>query len=221
VTARTSSRPGNFTLRVPPSWFEFDVWRATRTGDLARLVDDRIAADPRLRPWRAALLKALREAAEQAERQGAVLCAAMTDPVAAEGVLAAVLTVFYTTGSPHPGGNAVEAIAAQIPATAGDGDESTWRRVEIVDIPAGAAVRVRGVDVVQLGDHRQRCVVMQTLVPVPHGRGVLNLVLASPQTELTDPMLDLFEAISGTLAWTNQGTTGAENGSGPTDPEGK
>jgi hypothetical protein len=221
LIAGTSSRPRNFTLRVPPSWFEFDVWRATRTGDLARLVDDRIAADSRLRPWRAALLKALREAAEQAERQGAVLCAAMTDPVAEDGVLAAILTVFHTTGSPLPGGNTVEAMAAQIPATAGDGDESTWRQVEIVEIPAGAAVRVRGVDVVQLGEHQQRCVLMQTLVPVPDGRGVLNVVLASPQTELTEPMLDLFEAISETLAWTNQGTTGAENGSGPTDPEGQ
>ena len=91
TATRTAERP--FSVRVPPSWFEFDIWRATRTADLSRLVDSRIDADPRLRPWRGPLLKALREAAEQAERQGAVMCAAMTDRIGDDGVLAATLTV--------------------------------------------------------------------------------------------------------------------------------
>jgi hypothetical protein len=206
---------------VPPSWFEFDVWRATRTGDLARLVDERIAADPRLRPWRGGLLKALREAAEQAERQGAVLCAAMTDPVDQDGVLAAVLTVFHTHGAPDAADNTVEAIASQITATAPTNEARTWRHVEIVDLTAGRAVRLRGVDVARLGDRQRECAVMQTLIPVPGGEGVLSVVLASPQTQLTEPMLDLFEAISDTFTWTDQGTTGAEHGAVPTHAEGQ
>jgi hypothetical protein len=221
VSTRTPSKPVEFTLRVPPSWFEFDIWRATRTGDLARLVDGRIATDPRLRPWRGALLKALREAAEQAEREGAVLCAAMTDPVARDAVLAAVLTVFSTHGALDDADNTAEAIAGQITATAPTSGARTWRQVEIVDLAAGRAVRVRGVDVARLGDRAHECVVMQTLIPVPDRGGVVDVVLASPQIQLTESMLDLFEAVSDTFAWTRHGTSGAENGAVPINPEGQ
>jgi hypothetical protein len=201
MTAPTLTRPHPFTLRVPPSWFEFDIWRATRTGDLARLVDGRIAADPRLRPWRAALLKALRAAAEQAERQGAVMCAAMSDPFGADGMLTAVLTVIRTSGDPELGGNTVEAIAARITAGTGIDGPTDRRQVTIVDLADGPAVRVAGVETVHLDGRPVPSVVLHTLIPVPGGDGVLNVVLASPQPQLSEPMLDLFRAISETFAW--------------------
>ncbi|GAB3258477.1 hypothetical protein [Kineosporia babensis] len=185
-----------FTVRVPPSWYEFDVWRATRTGDLARLVDRRIAEDQRLARYRPALLKALREAAEQAERHGAVLCAAMTEP-RGQDVLTAMLTVFHTEGSPDPAANTVPAIAAQITARE---DGSQWRRVETVELAAGPAARVSGVESIPFGERQADCVLMQTLIPAPAG-GVLNLTLSSHQTELQESWLDLFDAISSTLAW--------------------
>jgi hypothetical protein len=133
MTAPATVVPG-FTVRVPPSWFQIDVWRATRTADLARLVDQRITDDPRLHPWRAPLLRALREAAAQAERQGAVFCAAMTDPVEDDDILAAVLTVFHTEGSTDPAANTAERIAAQVTASADDG-AGTWRRVDLPHRP--------------------------------------------------------------------------------------
>lgn len=201
MTAPPSAGPRDFSIRVPPSWYEFDIWRATHTGDLGRLVDDRIAADDRLKPWRGALVRALREAAEQAERQGAVLCAAMTDPVAEAGVLAAVLTVFHTGGAPDPADNTVEAIAAQVTASAPGPGSPAWRQVEVREQPAGKAVRLHGVEATELGSRSVDCVMMQTLTPVPDGGGVLNVVLASPQTELAEPLFDLFDAISATLTW--------------------
>ncbi len=206
ATNRTERR--SFTVQVPPTWFEFDVWRATRTSDLARLVDAQIAQDRRLRPWRSALLKALRAAAEQAERQGAVMCAAMCDTTSDGGVLAAVLTVFHTEGDPSPGGNTVHSIAARL--TSMETTQGPWRRVQIVDLRSGPAVRVRGVDTVQVGGQTRECVVMHTLVPALDGDGVLDVVLASPQTELADPMLDLFEAISETFAWAADPTAAAD-----------
>jgi hypothetical protein len=192
------------SLQVPPTWFEFDVWRATRTGDLARLVDRRIGADTRLRPWRGALLKALRAAAEQAEREGAVMCAAMTDPFGDDGVLAALLTVFHTIGDPDPAGNTVEEIAAQLTAIAPTEASADRRRVEIITLDSGPAVRVYGTETVDLGGHPVESVVMHTLIPVPDGDGVLNVVLASPQAQLAEAMLGLFEAISNTFAWAEE-----------------
>lgn len=195
-------------MRVPESWVEFDVWRATRTGDLARMLDARIANSPELKPYRGALLKALREAAGQAERNGALFCAAMTDLVEDAGMLAATVMVFQTEPEPDPANDTPEVIAGRVNAVAPTNGSAAWRRVEIVEIPAGRAVRVAGVQTAHLGGRSVDCVVMQTLIPVPGGRGVLNVVLSSPQVELGEPMLDLFDAISSTLTWSVTPTPG-------------
>lgn len=201
MTTALSRRPRAFQLQVPGSWLEFDVWRATRTGDLARLVDRRLQETPELRPRRGELLRALRGAAADAERQGAVFCAAMLDPVEDAGLLAGLVMVFHTPGSPDPRANTAEAIAGQVTAETPADGSPTWRSVAFVDLHAGRAVRVQGVESEPSGPHG---VVMQTLIPVPGDDGVLNVVLTSPQVALAEPLLDLFAAISSTLAWTDQ-----------------
>ncbi|AQZ67091.1 unnamed protein product [[Actinomadura] parvosata subsp. kistnae] len=190
--------PFGFTLRVPESWYEFDVWRAGRTADLARLVDARVAATPELAPHRPVLLKVLREVAELAARHGAVFGAAMTDHVEDAGTVLATLMVLHTRGRSDPGGNTVEAIASGVVAVPRTPGTPAWRSVEIVELDAGRAVRVRGIETGELDT-----VVMQTLVPVPGGHGVLDVVLTSPHLSLAEPMLDLFDAISATLAWSD------------------
>ncbi|MGR6912727.1 hypothetical protein ACU635_00535 [[Actinomadura] parvosata] len=190
--------PFGFTLRVPESWYEFDVWRAGRTADLARLVDARVAATPELAPHRPVLLKVLREVAELAARHGAVFGAAMTDHVEDAGTVLATLMVLHTRGRSDPGGNTVEAIASGVVAVPHTPGTPAWRSVEIVELDAGRAVRVRGIETGELDT-----VVMQTLIPVPGGHGVLDVVLTSPHLSLAEPMLDLFDAISATLAWSD------------------
>lgn len=213
----TVSSPDGFELRVPESWWEFDIWRATRTGDLARMVDARIAETPELEPHRGSLLTLLRDAATYAERNGAQFCAVASDVVddagavarnrrstvdTDAGMLIATAMAFQTEGSPHAEQNTVEAIAAQVNSVAETSGSPSWRRVEIVEIPAGRAVRLSGVEPAETADGGVvDSVVMQTLVPVPGDQGVLDLVLTSPQVRLAEPMLDLFDAISGTLAW--------------------
>ena len=200
MTSRTS--PTAFALRLPESWLEFDVWRATRTGDLARWVDSRIATEPALKPWRASLLSLLREVAGRAEREGALYSAVLTEPVEDAGTIAATVMVFRTDGAADPAGNTVEAISAQITATAPSAGSDTWRTVGVVDLPAGRAVRVRGVETADLGGGIEaECVLLQTLLPVPDDGGVLAVVCTSPQVGLAEPLLDLFEAISDTLSW--------------------
>jgi hypothetical protein len=203
--------PAGFVLRVPESWLEFDIWRATRTGDLARLIDSRIAESPALAPQRGALLKALRQAAGDAERQGAVFCAVMGELVEDAGMLAATAMVFHTEGAPDPADNTVEAIAGQVTAVAPSPGSPHWRRVEIVEIPAGRAVRVQGIEAIGADGRGIDCVLAQTLIPVPGdsgvlNNGVLNIALTSPQVELADAMLNLFDAISSTLDWSAQAT---------------
>jgi hypothetical protein len=199
-----------FSLRVPQTWFEFDVWRATRTGDLARMVDQRLEDLPEFRPHRASILRGLRQLAEDAERRGAVYCAAAADRIDDDGMLLASLMVFSTAGMPEPALNTVEAIAAQLtasqPTPDGSGSDSgitPWREVRVIDLDAGRAVRVRGVSPVQSSDGTQSLPVvsMQTLIPIPGTDDVLNVVLTSPLASMAEGLLDLFDAISATLAW--------------------
>lgn len=213
MSATRASTPVGFELRLPESWLEFDVWRATRTGDLSRLLDARIAADPELKPYRGALVKALRQAASEAERHGALFCAAMSELVEDAGMLAATVMVFQTDGTLDPADNTAEVIASRLTSVAPIEGAARWRRVDVVEIPAGRAVRVQGVEAVDLGGRSVDCVVMQTLVPVPDGPGVLNVVATSPQVELAESMLDLFDAISSTLTWS---TTANPGGNGMT-----
>jgi hypothetical protein len=196
----------SFTLRMPPSWWEFDVWRATRTGDLARHVDARIAEQPALRALRGPLLRAMREAAADADRQGALTCAVMGELVE-DAALAAVLMAVQTPGSPDPAANTPAAIAGQITATPKRPGSPYWRHVRLLDLPAGPALRLRGVEAVTCGARTLDCLVMHTLTPFPDGEGLLDVVLTSPQTHLADPMFDLFDAISGTLAWSRASST--------------
>lgn len=192
--------PFGFTVRVPESWYEFDIWRPGRGGDLARRVDARVAAAPDLAPHRSVLLKVLSEVADMVARRGAVFGAAMTDHVEDIGTVLATLMVLHTPGSPDPAGNTVEAIASGIIAIPPRHDTLSWRDVEIVEIDAGRAVRVTGVESGEI-----EAVTMQTLIQIPGGRGVLDLVLTSPHLSLTESMLELFDAISATLARSDPG----------------
>ena len=248
MTSVTAGRaPAGFTLRLPEPWFEIDIWRATRTGDLARQFDARATGVPELRPWRGRLLALLRAVAADAERHGAVFLAALVEPVPDAGVLIASALAVQTDGSPDPDENTVAAIAAQITAiqptngrsggttgaaptgggttgggttgrpsagpssgssggSAGGGPQ--WRQVEVIELPAGRAGRVRGVEQAtgdaapgRAGTAGMPAVVMHTLIPLPTGGGVLDVVFTSPQVRLADPLLELFGAISETLDW--------------------
>jgi hypothetical protein len=199
-----------FGLRVPQTWFEFDVWRATRTGDLARMVDERLAELPELRPHRALILRGLRQLAEDADRRGAVYCAAAADRVDDDAMLLASLMVFSTAGMLEPALNTVEAIAAQLTATgpeprrpANGTENAPWREVRVIELEAGRAVRVRGVTSIESPDRTRTLpmVSMQTLIPIPDSDDVLNVVLTSPVVSMAEGLLDLFDAISATLTW--------------------
>lgn len=202
MSALAASAPAGFTLQVPETWIEFDIWRANRSGLLKRMLDERLIENPELVPHRRALLKLLREVAEEAEQNGAVFCAAMLDGAGDGGVLAATVMVFHTDGAPDAADNTVEAMAAQVSAHEPTDASPAWRRVEVVDLPAGRGVRVYGLEAAtSAGRPPLEGVVMQTLLPVPGEAGVLNVVLSSPQSALAEEMLELFEAISRTLAW--------------------
>lgn len=168
------------------------------------MVDDHLAKVPNLAPHRRQIVASLRRLAEEAEQAGAVTCAATVDK---EGAVVASLAVFVTAGMPEPALNTVAAIAAQVASTGQEGpyadSSADWRDVRIVDLPAGEAVQIRSHST--LGDEPStesvRVISMETLIPIPGAKHILNVVLTSPQTSLAEELFDLFGLITETLAW--------------------
>lgn len=189
---------------MPTTWVGFDVSTALRSGYLIRAVDERIRDFPELRSQRRLIIAAMEALVERARDQGALYCAAAAEDLGDDGSLLASLAVFTTEGMPEPALNTVEAIAAQLPTTPrpddGDGD---WREVRLVDLDAGRAVRVQGISTLRSDENEVavQIVTMQTIIPTPGSDGILNIVLTSPQASSVDPLLELFDAISGTLTW--------------------
>ncbi|MBX6721827.1 MAG: hypothetical protein IRY92_01105 [Dactylosporangium sp.] len=202
MSAPVTVRPRGFAVRLPESWVELDIWRATRTGDVPRLVAAQVAANPALAPYRGLAVRLIRDLARRAERAGAVFLATTVDGSVSDGVLTATIMAFYTQGPDDPDERTVERMAAQLTAVSPSSASPYWRRVEIVNLAAGRAVRVLGVEPADVdGRGTVDCVTMQTLIPLPDGGGVLNIACCSPQIALAEPMLDLFDAITGTLEW--------------------
>lgn len=190
-----------FTINVPDSWFEIDVHPDTRNAAITALVAERTRAVPALQPHRAALAKALREAARSAHANGAVYCGAMV-----EGFDGAVLTASVTVAVAEvPGGDSgratIESYLRPLPRR---GDDSPWRQVEQVELPhAGRVARTRGVEDVPLPDGAGwiRSVLLQTFVPFP-GPAPTRIAMitgSSPILPLTDELFDLFDAVTSTF----------------------
>ena len=191
-----------FSLAVPSSWWELDVDPATRASALAARLDEQVRDVPELREHRSALARLLREQAESAWEAGASYCATLVEPTDDGPITASAVVLVVPAPLPTDGRDRLAVVMEPFPPSPPSGADSTWRSVEVVDVPgAGRAGRTWGVDDVELPDGagRLRTVLMQTLVPLPGTDRVLVLTCSSPVLPLADDLLDLLDAISGTL----------------------
>ncbi len=202
-----------FALSVPDSWFEVDVKPATRDDALRALVEQRVREVPQLWEQRAAITRILRQQARRAWDAGAVYCASMIEPTEAGPVTASV-TVSLVRGpldarSDDP--DRLAPLVARLTPKDARHDDDTWTEVTTVDIPAvGPCARSHGVEDVELPDDAGwvRVVQMQTFAPVPDASTVVIVSCSSPVLPLAEGLLDMFDAITGTLRLVTATTTG-------------
>ena len=170
-----------FSVRLPPNWFQIEL-------------ADGGAPPAEGSPAVRAFAETVRAGAV---RGGVVLAAGMAEALDDDQLLLATLTATVTTG-PAGEDRDLDAIASAIAPFERPGGD--WRRVEVMEVPAGRCVRVTGVETA--GPEGVSAVIMHSLVPMPGaGAAVLDLTLVSPSAGLADGLLDLFDAISGTLTW--------------------
>lgn len=196
----TSAPADAFGLRIPPEWEEIDVHPRTRDAAIAASVGRRITEVPELRPHRTELVRLWRNLAAKTYDAGGRYCAIFAQP-AGEGVIPGAVTVTALPAAPaEPGLSAVDAIIDQLQRSPARQGDETWQSTRIVDIEgAGPAVQVFGVEDIDLNEsgYQLRCVVLSTFIPA--GEHVLLVTGTSPATDLVDPLLELFGAITATL----------------------
>jgi len=188
-----------FSLSVPDSWFELDVKRASRDANIKLLVESRVRDQSELWEHRTALIKLLRRQAREAAESGAIYCACFV-MVLEESVIPGAVTVSIIP--PPPGGTAVDVIAEQLPTREPSEDGGTWTSRSVVHLDGvGRVPRSEGVIDVELpdGSGTVRSLIMHTFVPLDSER-VLLVAAGSPAIDLAEPLLELFDAVTGTLS---------------------
>ena len=188
-----------FSLSVPDSWFELDVKRSSRDANIKLLVESRVRDQPELWEHRAALIKLLRRQAREAADSGAIYCACFV-MVLEESVIPGAVTVSIIP--PPPAGSAVDVIAEQLPTLEATEEGGTWMSRTMVQIDGiGRVPRSQGVVDVEVpgGSGTVRSLVMRTFVPVDSER-LLLVAAASPAVDLAEVLLELFDAVTGTLS---------------------
>lgn len=203
---------GGFRIKVPESWWEFDVRPESRDDSIHRMVSERLRGHPELAPHRDTYVSFLRKAAADAWKSGALYCGCMAESFGGDTPITGSVTVSpaggrTSKGDPLPTDPA--AIAAQLAVKEAKKAGDSWRKVTTVDVPGvGPAARTYGIEDIPVPDDELnrtvRAVPMQTFVPVPGQEGKVALVAGSSQVlDLADSFFDIFDAITSTFRFTD------------------
>ncbi|MGW8790710.1 hypothetical protein ACWGND_09350 [Streptomyces althioticus] len=199
---------GGFRIKVPESWWEFDVRPESRDDSIHRMVSERVRAHPELEPHRDTFVSFLRKAAADAWKSGALYCGCMAESFGGDTPITGSVTVSLVggrTGKGDPLPTDPEAVTAQLAVKEARREGDSWRKVTTVDIPGvGPAARTYGIEDVPVpGDELGRtirAVLMQTFISVPGQEGKVALVAGSSQVlDLAESFFDIFDAITSTF----------------------
>ncbi|MFF3615712.1 hypothetical protein [Streptomyces sp. NPDC002580] len=199
---------GGFRIKVPESWWEFDVRPESRDDAIRRMVSERIAQRPELGAYKDTYTAFLRRAAADAWKSGALYCGCMAESFGGDTPITGSITVSLVGGRTKDGAplsTDPQAVIDQLAVREARKPGDAWRKVATVDIPGvGAAARTYGVEDIPVPDdslgRTVRAVLMQTFIPVPGQEGKVALVAGSSQVlDLADSFFDIFDAITSTF----------------------
>ncbi|MEU7584287.1 hypothetical protein AB0B50_42670 [Streptomyces sp. NPDC041068] len=205
-TAPQTIARGGFSIKVPETWWEFDVRPESRDAAIRQMINDRVRARPELAPHRDTFEAFLRKASKDAWQSGALYCGCMAESFGGDTPVTGSVTVSLV-GARTPNGDVLptdpERIVAQLGVREAKREGDAWRKVTTVDIPGvGLAARTHGIEDISVqGDDRTiRVVLMQTFIPVPGQEGKVALVSGSSQIlDLADSFFDIFDAVTSTF----------------------
>ncbi|MEW2567050.1 hypothetical protein ACFU9Y_12925 [Streptomyces sp. NPDC057621] len=199
---------GGFRIKVPESWWEFDVRPESRGDSIRRMVDERVRQQPEVRKYKDTYTAFLQKAAADAWKSGALYCGCMAESFGGDTPITGSITVSLVGGRTKDGeplSTDPQVMAGQLAVREAKKEGDAWRKVTTVDIPdVGPAARTYGIEDIPVPDDALkrtiRAVLMQTFIPVPGQEGKVALVAGSSQVlDLADSFFDIFDAITSTF----------------------
>ena len=186
------------TVDLPDGWFAVDPGTSPDKASIRTYLDHRIADFAQLRPLREPAIQAILQFAHDATSDRTLQAGLYIGSVGGAPVVA-TLTIssvpLKESGTANPRTLAIEVGSPQV------GDVGL-RDVGIVELPAGAAVRVRYL--VETGPDAEGSAgvwdVLQDWLPIAGGSEVVVVDLRTPSLPYADTLIEEFEAITEILA---------------------
>lgn len=196
----TARAPRDVRVATPANWFDLDLEPTTSEASIERLVRLRAGDGPEQAEARRQLADLLRRATTDAAAQGAVFASLLSDVI--EGRPLAASLVVSVTPAPEEGDGNLQVLVERLRRSTGS--EGGMARVEVVDLPAGAAVRLRRQMLAEADGAGAEGAVVETVqyfVPVPATASLLVLTFSTPNLPLAEAFVELFDTMAQTLHW--------------------
>ena len=193
ATSRSES-PSGFWVALPDGWVGLDADPKTSAASARRLVEQAARRDETIRANKVPLEQMLAQVAADAAASGVVFCACYFQVFDEQTAVQASLTVGFHTGE----GNDLASILGGL-------DDSDGRRLDVVELEAGSAVRRtgRGERAFPGLEEPVEFVSHQYFLRVPNTTDRVALMsFASPSVAFEDELAELFESMAQSFEFT-------------------
>jgi hypothetical protein len=200
-----------FRLHVPDDWLNLDLDPATSDAFVEGVLDARIAEHPRAARHRGQLRRVLQGLIEQQRGAGVFLAAVLAAGERPAELIGANLSLSWARLESPPGD--IEWLARFFAEDdPQDGENPDLRSVDVVDLPAGPAVRIRTTLLAPVPEsaRTQRVAVNQLIVPVQDGPWLALLVLSSPNLDLAETFALLADEVAQSLTFLDPAAAATE-----------
>lgn len=208
-----------FRVHTPDSWLTVDLDPASSDEWVERVLDERIAEHPEAARHRGHMRRILQSLIEQQRAAGVFLCALLAAGSRPAELIGGNLALSWVrlASPPDDTGWLARYFAEE---ELQDGEFAEMRAVDLVDLPAGPAVRI-GTSLfapVPETSRRQRVAITQIVVPVPGTAWLAVLVVSTPNLGMTEVFARLADEVAQSLRFLDPEAgpgTEAGPGSGP------
>lgn len=202
--------PADYQLLLPEGWFRVHIEPERRQQSVDALVERQFKGIDNAPQLKAQLRQEMTGQAARAFDEGGIELYLSLQQAGPFTVPASLLVAL---GLPPQGGRlpALDDIAARLAAEAKDSQE-----VSVVELPAGPALRIReeydpardrqavkAVKTEKDADYALPSLTLDYQVQVPRAEAILLLTFSTPLIQIADAMVDLFDAVAGSLSWTD------------------
>ncbi|KOU02691.1 MULTISPECIES: hypothetical protein [Streptomyces] len=203
TTTERATPPADYRLLLPEGWFRILLDPDQRTRSVDALVERQFRGIDNAPHLKEELRGDLYRRAAKAYRSGGIELYLSLQAVGPFTIPASLLVTLAPLRHAEP--LPPEDLARVLAEDAGDGDDSAAVEISVEELPAGTAVRVRRRERQQGengGDGEHASVSVEYHLPVPEATAYLLLTFSTPLEPIADAMAGLFDAVAGSLTWT-------------------